>query len=668
MSYTVAPQQDIRVYVASLPDADVTGDPSELTPELVWRQIVRAMGGDRLDHAAFSYDLAQTGERLRNLQTPLNWSRKVEVRLYTGAEVSPGVDEFVPLFWGDLHLQDGQIVVNQGEAVDVTASIFPYLFGDTCPGVRYYDPYGTDPAARYVDVWEEVEFNPLVDGVIEENMALATVDPGGGAGTYKVWADPESYRTAGAEAIQDLNGEGGKTRWTLAEAVYSLCWFCNPDETWIKNPDRATTISTLGGAIPIDNVKLPPGKHLPFYLDNLLHPYGFDWVVDLSQDPDNAGLSIRRIKVVSRSDGTSKTLKMQDVGGTLELDPAELSYSNCKSFRWRTDIGNVANEVRAVGARKEREIQFPLYRTWPTADDTVSAAGLAKDDPASDYNTANKVNVWRKWVACEAGDYTDFVDADDVMRATPAVTEAYIVTDGFWKVPRRRRAESRLVLDEDGKRRPPLLEWSDDAGTTWRKVTWPHYILSTQIGVLFDDNEPPAELVAAGDDARLRLTCTVADDERVESTAAWSADSPNAAIAAIAIDASDRFFFRDIDTSVTIPTGADTEERDDAALITTFAEHVRDAEKSAEIRAEAVLWNADTEYALGDLITELEGRGIDLNLNDPTGLETRYLQVTEKVYVRIAAGQDTLLRATPQQVPPYYFRKPEGDDRERRRD
>lgn len=668
MSYTVPPQQDIRVYVAGGPNADVTGDPSERSVALVLIEIVRAMGGDRLDHATFSYDLAQAGIRLRNLKTPLNFSRKVEVRLYTGEEASPGVDEFVPLFFGDLTTQDLAVVVNVGESVGVTASIFPYMFGNTLPGVRYYDPYGYE-GQRYVDVWEEVEFNPLVDGQVEEGMALATLDPGGGAGEYHLWADPESYRTTGAAAIQNLNGEGGRARWTLAEAVYSVCWLCNPDEIWIKNPDRATLISVAASAIPIDNLKLPPGKHLPFYLDNLLTPYGFSWVVELVQDPDpaNAGLSLRRIKVVSRSSGPEKTLMMQDVGETLELDPAEYSYTNCKSFRVRTDIGNVANEVRAVGARKERELTLPLFRTWDGEDDDLTGTDLAQDEPDSQYNTANKVNVWRKWVACEAGDFTDFYDADGVLRATPEVTDGYIAA-GYWLVPRRRRAESRLVRDEDGKRRRPTLEFSDDAGYTWALAPWQHYILSTQIGVLFDENEPPAELIAAGDEARLRITCTVLDDERVDSTAPWSADSPNAAVSAVTVDASDRFFYRDIDSGVTVPTGADTDERDDTALLETFAEHIRDAEKSADIRAEAEMFVVETDYAVGDTLTEIEGRNIDLNLNDPDGLETRYLQITELVVRPIGVGWNSVIRAMPQQVPPYYFRKPEADDRERRRD
>src|SRR5690606_4368716 len=88
---------------------------------------------------------------------------------------------------------------------------------------------------------------------------------------------------------------------------------------------------------------------------------------------------------------------------------------------------------------------------------------------------------------------------------------------------KRRRAEDCLTFGTDMFRQPPRLEWSDDGGTTWQPVPddgWQWSLLETQLGIRFQGNTPPQELMAAGDNARVRLCCTVVGDECIEGKAA----------------------------------------------------------------------------------------------------------------------------------------------------
>lgn len=630
---------DLRVYVSSLPGVDISGDPAERSYALVPLAIESIAGGRKLDNALFAYNLTANNERVRNLQTPVNWSQQVEVRVYTDDST------FTPIFWGDVTAQ--KLSVGRTETVEVTAAIYPYHFGTPCKGPRYYDPFGVAPN-DYADVREELRFNPLIDGAIEDSMATATST---GGEPYHFFADPESYRTDGAEAIQNRVEKGGRERWTLAEAVHTVCWLCNENEDWILNPTKADLDTVLASAIPLRNMTLPMGKHLPFYLDHLLQPYGFDWCVELTQD-DVA--TKRQIRVFAKSTGTQKTVKMADVGELFDF-----TTTNLKSFDVSTDVGSVVNAVTAVGEFKEKEFTFPLFRTWDSADDALTAEDLKKDDPDSEYNANGKRDVWRKWAACEAGDYTDFDDADGEMRATTSdIPLKDTVELDAADILRRRRIEDRLYIDDDANRLPPLLEWSDDGGTTWYEAPWTYSILSTQIGVMFNGNTPPEELVAAGDDARLRLTGTVVLDERLVGEAAMTANSPNARESFMTYEVDDRFFFRSVDDDVEAPVGSVSNDIDNTEEIEDFAEHIRDEEQSAMVRGTFTLSGINTEYEIGDLLTKVEGREISLNLNAEAAASPRYLQVTSITYR--PQDQETILGTEPQQSPPYFFRRIRG--------
>lgn len=631
MSYTATAFSDIRVYLGPSAGGEVTA-PGDLATYLVPLVAERHAGGERLDFANFRYDLAQTGEHVENLRTPTGWARQIEIRKYTGG------GSFVPLFWGDLTQQRIAVRNRGGEAVQVRAAIFPYHFGTTVRGPLVFDPL----AGENVTLDESLTLNPNIDGEIRPNMSSRT------AGQHRLWGDPESFRTTEAETYQAATLE----RWTIEEAVKALCWIANGQEEFIKNP-LPGDYAVFSAAPEPENLELLRGRHLPYYLDTLLHPYGYGWFVKLTE---SGGSTERRIALFKRGEGTSLTVRMQPWGEAIEIDTAEASHTNCHGFDLATEVGNVANKVRVIGGRKQYEITFELYRGWPEADDALTEADLDKSDPDSDYHTAGKTLPWRLWVANEAGDYCETRTVTEPIPAAPRDWSEFGV-----KVPRRREIEDCLTYAADKKRRPPFLEYSIDGGTEWLPVpqAWPYVIYKTQMAIEFTDDTPPGELIAAGEDAKLRVTCTITGDERLVEEADTDGDSPNGRASELEIDASERYAFREV-----VTTGAyaseindgteDADERDDADALRTFAEAIRENEESADMSGALQLIgiNPDPGYEIGDVIPKVEGREVSLDRNSEAAAAPKYVQVLGKVY-RFEDSETDLVTAA-QVVDPFY--------------
>lgn len=587
---------DVRVYLGDTSGGDIVPASDQVT-YLIAQELNWTAGGQQLDNATFLWNLGDSTApitQVQNITTPTNWNRQIEVRLYDA-----NGSTFTPLFWGDLTGQ--QITPNSAV---VTASVFPYHFGDVLDGPMVYDTISEDD----VTLPEPIEFNPLIDGIIEGNMSSRER-----FGKHHVWGDPESFRTDEAETYQAET----LSNWTLQEAVKAVCWRCNPDETYIKNP---SDFSAFDGYDPEpQNVVLPWGKYLPEYLDGLLHPLGFNWCLSLSQSGTSTE---KRITIFRRGDGPELTLPMQAIGNTLDLGSTE-----CDSFDLSTDVGGLANEIKLRGSRYQYEVTIDLYRGWVEADDSQTESDLDKGVPTSNYET--KPYVWRLFVANEAGDYNSTRSTTQPIPAAPRDWSEYDVL-----VPRRRQIEDCLTYADDGKRRPPFLEWSDDDGSTWQPVppSWSYTIYQTQMAIEFVGDRPPAELIAAGDNAKLRVTCTMTADVAIEETAAKRTETPNGRKVVAGLDVSDRYHYRQIAITGSLASQLNTagtdpaDTRDDTTALTSFAEQIRGDEESARMSGSFGLIGLNLNYWIGDLLTEISGRAISLNRNSAGGTP-KYLQV-----------------------------------------
>lgn len=607
--------------------------------------IARSSGGQRLDHVEFAYDLGLTGERVRSMRTPTNWIREVQIRV---ADATGATDGHC-LFWGDV-VEQRLRLDSTTEEVAVVARVEPCLFGEILDHYVAWNPKtGLD-----VDVQDDPVFNPEVDG---ETIPNQSDHHDLGSLQFKIWIDPESARTDAAADFQFVT----RSEWSLKEALNTLLWMLNADEEFISNPDVLNDAIFDDAPAP-KNLTLRRGRYLPEYLDALLHPAGFDWYVKCEMTgPDEVR---RTIAFWKRGSGPEKELFWQDIGET--RDPAK---HNLDRFELTLNVADLANRIVAHGSLQEREVTVPLYRGWQEADDGLrpdqldnTAVSVDEDgmptSAATDSQFDAKRNVWRLFVANEAGDHTALrtTGTPTGMGAPPDFSTIF---DGY--VPRRLKLEHCLTKEthEDTvKRREPLVEWSADAGVNWQPVPheWGLSILSDQIGVRFDGKTPPEDLMDAADQARLRITGTIAGDARLTCDVENLVDSPSGRPVTLFLDLSDRFHDREVvrDGDFASCFQDDTryplkDEADDAADMEEYVRKYLEAEQSASQAASIDLFGLHFDYEIGDLLTKVSGREISLDANSESAANPRYLQITGIAWNE--AQQTTALTVEPAAAP-----------------
>jgi len=638
--------------------------------------ITKSSGGDKKDTCVLAVDLARMGRRLVDMNTPEGYSRKVEIRL---ADDRGQVTDDV-IFWGELGVQNITIFGGNGgrEEAGMVATVEGWHFGDILTGPLVYDPI--DDESRVLG--RPVVFNPEIDGIIEGNrgpLDPAEVDP-----KHHVWVDPESLRTDEAATVQSVEVDPDTSdpipleaeAWTLGQATAALCWLLNPDEDNVLNPELSdldnTGLAVDGGGVygdadnaatgimldapELKNVKMPLGQYLPRLLSELLHPHGFDWCVEpvrhrdpeaaepeAGEEDDPANFSTKlKLRFFKRSEGVERQVYLARPGSRVDSTP-----NNAAGVGIEWNLMDLSNEVIAQGSTVERECTFELRRAWPVADDALEEDDLRKSDETGETQYKEKPDVWRKWVLDTDGSYVGLRAVDEVSPWLGSLEAPFDLKPilGDETIPRRRKFGAPLTYRNADKERwtaSAKVEWLDiDDTTDGEDGTWKHAsgfsILEKECGVYFDGDKPPDDLIKLGDDARLRITATIKGDTRVEGTATRRSTSPLAADVKLYIDVSDRFHDRQIQTtgdyaSVLYPGTYDADDRDDATEIQTYAEELRNVEESARISANLTLAGIQDGYKLGDLITEINGRGISLNQNSPSNATKRYLQVTEIQY------------------------------------
>jgi hypothetical protein len=632
---------------------------------LIPLEIIRTSGGQRLDFARFKYDLASTGEHVENLKTPAEWNKIVEVRFYETEQAAEDGSPHETLFWGHLGRQD--LEVGKRESVEVIAVVRYHDIGRPIDGMWVYDVRNEEPVLLRGDV----VFQPLIDGVIEDSMSVHSSDEHEDA---QLWADPESHRTDEA----DTYAGGEPSEWVLSEALHSLTRFYgNPGGGFLSDPNVVRPPEVRGSediddSVPFQNVRIPYGTPLAVALDMILHPLGYDWYINhpsvfVFEEPPE-------LTVYRRGQGEEKTVTMQAWGQALDLD-----VTNLEEFSLSVDVNNRVNKVELLGSRKQWEIGFELYRGWDIADDALTAADLEKGNIASEYNTNNKHDPWRLWVANEAGDYsgTRSGGANSIPEEPRDWTEFGCLYD------HRRFAEDCLTKGPDGQRLPPQVEWWNPDTSGWEPLpdddpSWSYQILESQLGIRFNSNYPPHRLIAAGDSGKIRMTCTLTTDEPLRVVVASEGRDPEADEEGdvwFKRDVSDRYHYRQVNVigdyqSFVWQSGEEKDERDDEEALTTLAEYVLAEEDGADMEGELRLPGIRTDYQIGDLITSINGRNINLNRRSELGgqntdeeaAEPKYPQIVGIAY-KLQGKPRTILAMTQQQIDPWFRpgSRPDGE-------
>lgn len=97
-------------------------------------------------------------------------------------------------------------------------------------------------------------------------------------------------------------------------------------------------------------------------------------------------------------------------------------------------------------------------------------------------------------------------------------------------------------------------------------------------------------------------------------------------------------------------TSNDADERDDTDEIQAYAEAIRDQNHHAEVDAEFRLPGWHLAYEIGDLLTRINGREINLDAASATSATHRYPQIVQRIYEMTDDGPSTVLvvdRGTP---------------------
>lgn len=647
------------VYVRD--DSDpMTGE--DESPDYRFAELSLGSGAGRLDTAQF--EIVQRDKGLSDAHTPTEFSRKVEIRTppRTKDEADAGVPD-TTIFRGEFGICTAAWSEAGTERLNARARVEQWYFGEPITGytVAKYD----DPDYLYRTMHEDVVFNPEIDEVVEGNRSdhfvEITTDPASTATDVPkryVWLDPESSRTSAA--LGEI--QQSKETWTLPQAVMSLCWLCNPSETYIKNPDYAALNKTCEDAPSVLNVSIPRGVYLPTALDLLLNPLGFLWRIDYVQKSDDADPPVysteMRIVVYKRGEGPEKTVTIQPWGQNKDI-----RKTNVRMAEVEYNIADTANIVKVYGGHLEVEGTFELKRAWVEADDALTADDLRKGAPidgeadtTSQYDA--KPHVWRKWVLNEGGDY------NGTRSTVKPITFAFDVNGiedagsvfplGTNNVNKNRRFWPPLTKDPDGRRRDYLVEYFLPAaygGTDeWIDVLTlenGHFeVLERECGILFTGISPPREIVDLGNDALVRITACLRSDQRISYTTAQATECPNATAITMVVNAETQFFKRSRLDYVSghpgkwsrftevgfLPTTPTADERDDTTAMTTYANNLRDNESSARIAASITLEGFRPEYKRGDIITKIDGREISFDQNSKTALTRRYLQITGITY------------------------------------
>jgi len=588
--------------------------PTDLFPLVYCTRVVQSASGSRLDFADLEFVV--TGP-LTNRTQPAEFSRMIDI-------IMPDADTTAlstRLLRGD-YTRESASVTHDGESLSGQVQMRNYHFGNP---LKYYDVFEVDELSTRIH--SDAVFNPRIDDRVLGNMSNKNREDDADLG--HLWAHPESISSTIGETYQDQT----RSKWTLDEAVKSMCWLLNPDEQFVLNPE-SSSITLLAGAPELLAVSVPLGSRLPQALDLLLIPLGYNWYLDYT------GL-FPRITIFKIGTGTERELYFQSPGESLNL-----TDSNVNQFSTDNNIGDSFNQVTVYGSFEEAECTFTLYPGWDATHDEVAYSDLEKD--GEEYS--GKETVWRLFIANEAGDIDPETERLGQMPVVPDLTGIF----ELWVPHRRQLAEPLTYIAGTPSaatqlqvRRPHVIEYSADAGVTWLAADekWTIKLCPDQIGILFDSKSIPEELYDAGENCRVRITGTVQGDSRINYTADRQNWAVNGRTVEQVILRPDKFEYRirnSAGTFASVLTGtADT--KDDTTEIQAFAESLRDQNQYAEIDCEFRLPGWHLQYQIGDLITKIAGREISLDGAPRSAPERRYVQVVERRFEMGPGGPSTVL-------------------------
>jgi hypothetical protein len=384
--------------------------------------------------------------------------------------------------------------------------------------------------------------------------------------------------------------------------------------------------------------ELPPGLYLNECLQQLLPAYGFTFSIDYIS-PTSRKLHIHQANV-----GAKKQIRHQVAGETLDL-----ALTNADVIRVDYDKSTAINQIRAVGDYSKLEATWELKPAWPAEWDDIPAVQLSHH-PFFALAHPEYARVWRDWVLNEDGSYPRAWEGHPAEIPNPDLTNKFVTAFGLGHevlVAKRRKFHPMLTLGADrhafGTTGGCHVEWWNPyklAEAGWEPVMGTMYtfgcrLLTDECGISFTDELPPFMIIAAGQNARVRITATVESDFRISAVAVRLPGdaSVNALLNEQIVDVNRHFHLRGLHPESQFAEAVEAglllaDVNDGREALAEFAVDLRQTFDRAKGAAEVRLEGLDHEdYELGDLITAVTGREIDLALTRAAAGELVYPQV-----------------------------------------
>ncbi len=291
---------------------------------------------------------------------------------------------------------------------------------------------------------------------------------------------------------------------------------------------------------------------------------------------------------------------------------------NQKTLDLDYDISAIANAIVGLGSHQEYEITVELQRAWDKSKDLVTESKLTSSAARAIFEPNE--DVWRKWVLGDIDDYKDINPDFDRYDLTDLRDEN---DEKVKAVQRRRRFHPCLTMNADGSPKGKehhgvVLEYKTPAGD-WKQVTGDgseFRLLHTEAGIYFSGEKPPHFLRGRGDNAKLRITATIAVDTRMRYNLSRAQNSVNKETVTTVLDLGHRFHFKKVHESSQFYEDVTTEklkalEVDDYQLMQDYCDQIQDAYNVAMVSGSAVIEGIDNwQYELGTSITGVSGRNI----------------------------------------------------------
>ena len=387
-----------------------------------------------------------------------------------------------------------------------------------------------------------------------------------------------------------FSSDAAARRWSVADALGYLLATEAPGQVVVPSQGE---LDVLAGGIDLGQINITGMSALEAMV-KIAKRGGLAMRAAIS----GSGLIVYRVG----SPGRTQNVRCQVPGEKLALDKTNL-WRGAISFKRRPSITGVL----ALGQLKQYESTFYLSKGWDTSLETSRWRDFTRSH-SPDWPGLS--DVFRKWVLNEHSQYSQSpwnlstydlssLDSDDFLINAP------------------RKFLPCISCDFAGASLGVVAEFRLDGSSPWGRWTGPMWSSGDECSVYLSGDSLPSEYfqAAVGGTVQVRVTATITSDVKLSSEITGNEGNIRQVI-----DLADRAVYRKVDSSSAFyqhPSLPNAPERDDSAVLKGIAWRLSSIISTAT-EAKFILGSVDTNYRVGDLITQVDGQNFELGSNTYT--------------------------------------------------